>query len=287
MKNMWVILIILGIVLQGCSKWSVVNQSKVDFKVTVAGFGDEDNGITAGYAGECHYTTDGGRTWQNGANNSYCRFGLEIINNSAAYHCGNAGHVRFSADGGKTWQPAADFGEMVPKQCRYLSFSDSKTGWIASARLLAVTTDQGASWKELALPEGIGGIKAIDTWSENHGCILDNKYDIYFTEDGGKTWERQNMQIHTEGIDKTIGRAPNTAMRFTDRNRGSIIALATPQEETKLIEISTTDGGKTWTEEKLPIGAFESSVLFFSRNASILTVYDVVNGITVIKKAGT
>ncbi|MBN1797350.1 MAG: hypothetical protein JW822_02155 [Spirochaetales bacterium] len=287
MKDMFITLMVLCVALQGCSKWSVVNQSEVDFKVTTAGFADENTGITVGYAGECHFTTDGGQNWPRGENESYCRFGLEIINNSAAFSCGNAGHVRFSADGGKTWQSVTDFGEMEPKQCRYLSFSDSKSGWIASAQVLAATTDQGSSWNELELPEGIGGIKAIDTWSADSGCILDNNYNLYFTEDGGRTWQQQKIQIHTEGIDKKVGRAPNTAMRFTDRNKGVIITMAIDNDETKLIEMSTTDGGKTWTEEKLPLETFESSVLFLTRNAKVLTVYDVVNGITVLKKAGT
>jgi photosystem II stability/assembly factor-like uncharacterized protein len=287
MKNMLITLIVMGIALQGCSKWSVVRQSEVDFNVTIAGFSDEDKGITAGYAGECHYTTDAGKEWPKADNNSYCRFGLEIINNSAAYTCGNAGHVRFSDDGGKTWELVTNFGEMQPNQCRYLSFSDGKTGWIASVRLLAATTDQGSSWNELVLPEGRGGIKAIDTWAANQGCILDNKYDLYFTDDGGNTWERRTIQTGREGIDKKITPAPNTVMRFTDRNQGVIIVQAAVQDKTKLIEMRTTDGGKTWSEEEIPIEAFESSVLFLTRDARFLTVYDTVNGITVLKKAGT
>jgi len=124
MINIFIAVIIISIFLSACSKWNVVCQSEIDFNVSAAGFNDENLVITVGYAGEVHYTTDGGKDWKSAENMSYCRFGLEIIDSKIAYHCGNAGHVGFSSNGGKTWQRTTDFGDMQPRQCRYLSLVD-------------------------------------------------------------------------------------------------------------------------------------------------------------------
>jgi hypothetical protein len=51
--------------------------------------------------------------------------------------------------------------------------------------------------------------------------------------------------------------------------------------------MNTHDGGKTWTEEELPIEIFETSVLYLTRKTDMLTVYDDINGITVMKRAGS
>jgi photosystem II stability/assembly factor-like uncharacterized protein len=286
MRNMLIVIILISAFLAACSKWNVVHQGEVDFKVTTAGFSDEKTGITVGYAGECHFTTDGGKDWDNADNKSWCRFGLEMVDNNVAIHCGNAGHVGFSKDGGKTWQLSTNFGDMEPQQCRYLSFPDQKTGWIASPNRLAFTIDEGAAWNELALPRGVGAIEAISLWAANNGCILDNKLDLYFTSDGGKSWENQKVQTDIEGIDRKIRRAPNTAMRFFDRNKGIIVFQVIAGEEIKLIALNTSDGGKSWVPEDIPAKLFGESVLFLSRDAKILTVYNEGNGIMVIKNNG-
>lgn len=286
MRRIFTIAIIVSIILSACSKWNVVRQNEIDFNVNATGFNDENHGITVGYAGEVHYTADGGKDWNSGDNKSYCRFGLEIIDSNIAYHCGNAGHVGFSKDGGKTWRRTTSFGEMQPRQCRYMSFADRKTGWIAAPERLASTSDEGYTWNEIALPKEAGSIKAISVWSAHEGCILDNNYTLYFTSDGGETWQNQTMHIESEGINKKIPLVPNTAMRFFDKDTGTIIAIATTAEATKLLEISTADGGKTWTEEEIPVSVFEESTIFLSRDGNTLTLFDTAEGIRVLKRAG-
>ena len=94
----------------------------------VAGFHDDGFGITVGYSGDVRYTTDGGQLWTSAENKSWCRYGLDIVDEKTAWHCGNGGHVRASTDGGQTWQTVADFGPNQPDHCRFLSFLDAKTG---------------------------------------------------------------------------------------------------------------------------------------------------------------
>src|SRR5512143_1438269 len=121
--------------------WQVAQKLTYTHAVYYAGFMNESFGMTVGYGGEVHYTNDGGASWPQAANSSKCRFGLEIVDDQVAWHCGNGGHVRKSTDGGKTWQAVADFGPSEPNQCRFLSFLDDTTGWAATPSQLAATND--------------------------------------------------------------------------------------------------------------------------------------------------
>ena len=62
------------------SSWTVVLDTKISHKTNIAGFLNENYGITVGYNGEIHYTNDGGKTWPNSKNSSMCRFCLDIVN---------------------------------------------------------------------------------------------------------------------------------------------------------------------------------------------------------------
>jgi photosystem II stability/assembly factor-like uncharacterized protein len=276
--------IFLCIFLSACSKWSVSAQAPVEQKVTLAGFQDPLHGITVGYAGQVYYSEDGGKDWNQAVNHSMCRFGLEIIDADTAIHCGNGGDVGVTTDGGKTWQAAAKFGGMEPYQCRYLSFADSKNGWIASAGKLASTNDLGGTWNEITLPQGIGGIKAIDLRSAMDGCILDSNYILYFTNDGGKTWHNEKILVEGVNLNKKVARAPSDAMRFTDKNHGIIITMATSGEDTRLIELNTSDGGKTWQSSEIPTAVYENSTLYLSKDTATLTIYDFADGIKVLTR---
>jgi photosystem II stability/assembly factor-like uncharacterized protein len=288
MRNVLLAIALTALFLTGCAeaKWNVVHQIKGNFVAHLAGFRDENTGLTVGPGGQCFFTANGGVAWDHADNRSFCRFGLEIVNDQAAVHCGNAGQVGFSSDGGKSWKLVADFGDVEPNQCRYLSFPDEKTGWIASPQRLAVTVDKGSAWRELTLPPGAGSVMAISLWAADHGCLLDNNFDLYFTGDGGKTWQRQKVQVATQGIARNISLAPNTAMRFRDENNGVIICQVVAGKESKLVSLGTSDGGKTWTEEPIPVKTAEESALFLSRDTKFLTVFNKTDGIIVIKTTG-
>src|SRR5512146_3271532 len=141
--------------------WQVIRQAQYEQSIYQAGFLDDSFGITVGYSGGVYYTTDGAQTWSQANNTSYCRFGLDIVDQQTAWNCGNGGHVRLSTDGGKNWQAVADFGGSEPDHCRYLSFLDARTGWAAAPELLGTTTDAGTTWNTLALPKDIKDMAAI------------------------------------------------------------------------------------------------------------------------------
>ena len=107
--------------------WEIVRQLEVEHRTTVVGFHDESFGITVGYAGAVYYTVDGGETWTKANNTSACRFGLDIVVKSVAWHIGNGGQLRVSTDGGKNWEAVTDLSDK--RVSSSTSFIDTKTGY--------------------------------------------------------------------------------------------------------------------------------------------------------------
>jgi photosystem II stability/assembly factor-like uncharacterized protein len=247
--------------------WQVVQSLMYDFPINLAGFIDPDHGITVGYDGEVHYTTDGGQTWPRADNKSLCRFGLEIVDATTAWHCGNGGDIRISTDGGKSWQDASSFGDNEPNQCRYMSFLDAATGWAASPNKLGTTSDGGRTWTELSLPDGIQKITAIDLRSPSTGYLLDSAGNLFTTQDGGKTWSAGSLGLGS-GESLYLDTAPPSAMRFVSTQQAVVVYTT---KDLQLWSAWTSDGGKTWQREQLEkLGALLA--IFLSRDGKILTI---------------
>jgi len=45
------------------STWKELSRSTIEHRANYAGFLSDTYGLTIGYAGEIHYTSDGGKTW--------------------------------------------------------------------------------------------------------------------------------------------------------------------------------------------------------------------------------
>lgn len=275
MRRIGLLILILAVIIFGTvalaaekngGPWKLIVESRINHKSTIAGFGDEKNGITAGYSGECHYTMDAGESWPSGTNFSACRFGLEIVDAHIAWTCGNHGHVRMSIDGGHSWTPVSDYGKSEPVQCRYLSFIDKNVGWIASPfGMMAMTTDGGSTWNEMKLPPGMDDIAAISLRTKDEGYILDMGCIVYKTTDAGKTWVAMDSGFRDDSMMMNLT-APQEVMRFIDEEHGIIIACL---NDGKVYDAVTIDGGKTWTRERIPVSM---GVLFLARDGRTLTV---------------
>ncbi|MBN1799310.1 MAG: hypothetical protein JW822_12085 [Spirochaetales bacterium] len=266
------------------SKWDLVLEGEIKHGAAMLGFINKDSGIAIGEFGKIYFTNDGGQTWEKATNKSFDLFGIEIVDENIAFNSGSRGHVGVTEDGGKTWTRLTDYGESFEFQyhCRYLSFLSRDTGWIASTEKLASTFNGGQSWNEIALPEGIKRIKAIDMWSKTEGCILDNDYTLFFTNDSGKTWQKQNIEI--ENPNKKISMSQDTAMRFSNKDNGKIIAQISTPEGSEVIELITNDGGKTWMQEKLPVTPVDISNIYLTRNGKTLTAFNFADGILVFER---
>ena len=264
------------------SSWQVIRQTDVQHSTTIAGFLDKNYGITAGVRGEVHTTRDGGDTWPDATNESLCRFGLEILDEQVAWHCGNGGHVRITTDGGITWHEVADFGPNEPRHCRLLSFVDADIGWAATPFQLGATVDSGTSWTEINLPEGIENIAAIALRTISDGYLLDLKGNVFITQDGGDTWTNRSLGLKA-GKELMDFNAPMAAMRWYDADHGLVVVSLVGEGESEVLAFHTADGGQTWEQESVPA---KFGVLYLTRDGRVLTITHLGNKITVLRYEG-
>jgi photosystem II stability/assembly factor-like uncharacterized protein len=264
------------------SSWKVVQQVAYSHPVNLAGFFNDSFGITVGFAGETHYTSDGGQTWPKAQNKSMCRFGLDIVDENVAWACGNGSGVGLTTDGGKTWQGVEDFGGLEPNHCRFMSALDAKISWAAAPKKLGATNDGGATWNTLVLPEGIQGIAAIALRTATDGYVLDTTGALFVTTDGGKTWSTYSLGL-ASGENLSVSSAPSAAMRFTDSNNGLVVFALKTDNVTGVFSARTTDGGQTWQREQLPID-YTLPTLYLAHDGVTLTAKHYIrNELTVLR----
>jgi photosystem II stability/assembly factor-like uncharacterized protein len=262
--------------------WKTVTQFEVKHAFNFVGFFNNSFGITVGYAGECHYTNDGGKTWPRAENSSLCRLGLEILDENYAWHSGNAGQVGISNDGGKTWRRVSSFGGSEPEHCRYISFINHQTGWIASDKVLGVTNDGGESWNAIRLPEKLSQISTIAGLSNKSVYLLDTTKSggvLFYTNDSGQNWTSIPLKLKEQCYPVTATQFA-AAMRFVDKEHGTIIVN---YKGYQLWELNTTDGGKTWCRNLIP-GPKPTGSLFLAPDGKTLTITGVDQKITVLSK---
>jgi len=257
----------LSLASEDTGEWVIIHDIEIEHSTFAAGFMDENFGITVGYAGEIHYTTDGGETWPEAVNTSLCRFGLDIIDEHIAWHVGNGGNVRLSTDGGQTWQAVEDVKDHGIS--RYVSFLDEQTGWVSNGEALWLTDDGGQSWQDIVIPEEVKVISAVNLVTPEQGAFLDIAGNLYLTEDGGVTWVAQPLPLDK---DRRFTVMILPAMRFQDGDHGLIVGR-TKSDET--IALRTEDGGENWSEEAIPIDEIGSTGMFYlSHDGLTLTFTD-------------
>ncbi len=245
--------------------WELVHELTVTQPTTIAGFLDEDFGITTGLDGATYFTTDGGVTWTRGENNSMCRYGLAVVDAETAWTVGNGGDVRLSRDGGQTWAAVTDV--PVPMSY-YASFLDDTTGWVADLNTVWFTDDGGQTWEALAVVGEdellfVGGIALADP---EQGYVLDLTGKLHVTADGGANWNVLPLPLND---DLRLDAMAYAALRFTPDGQGTIV---TRERGGHVVVMATPDGGETWTTEVLDIEAGSNNAFFLSPDGRLLTI---------------
>ncbi len=243
-----------------------INPAYMLYLVTVAGFQTDLFGITVGPDDDVRYTMDGGQSWTRSTNALHCRHGLEIVDKSVAWNCGNGG-TRVSTDGGQTWKTVS------PSSCPYMSFLDAQTGWTASPYIIQATHDGGSTWNNVTLPVDIKEIAAIALQSADSGYVLDVDGNLFITGDEGKSWSVHSLGLKFGGRLTMTTNGPRAAMRFFDPQHG--MAIFDLVDRTVWFAI-TSDGGNSWQSAEIPELREQSYYyeLFLSHDGSLLTATD-------------
>jgi photosystem II stability/assembly factor-like uncharacterized protein len=197
------LLIISAGIVQGQQGWVTV-QGGGGQDLNAVYFADSKRGWVAGDGGFVSRTIDGGLTWtrqsvatKDAINDIYFR------NKDNGYLL--AGNSIFQTDdGGEAWHElrryfASDFGGALP-ELYSVRFSGKKRGWV------------------------VGSIS-------NNDVVVDSL--VIFTNDGGKSWQRQRMPTKQELIH----------VDFADEKRGWIVGVGGTI-------LHTEDGGETWAEQQ-------------------------------------
>jgi len=256
--------------------WTKFGTTPIDFRVNYAGFLDSQFGITVGYAGEVHRSTDGGTSWPRAQNNTLCRFGLEIVDRNVAYHCGNGSQVARTSDGGKTWSLVANFAGGEPVHARYLSFFHPDSGWIAAPGLLGSTVDGGKTWSEIPLPEGMGAILSLSCLDARRGAVFDNAGVLWRTGDGGQTWT--SSPVVAEEFLSDVTATPTATLRWIDAQHLTLVFFLYAEKSGWTVR-STADGGTTWNDQLIDEDLVNASP-WLDRTARFLTLTTTNSSLT-------
>ena len=262
-------------------QWEVLIPKAIDgVKVRMAAFHNEKFGVWggAGDEGAQHYTLDGGQTWTK-AETGGCMFSVEIVDPNIIWQSCLSG-TSLTTDGAKNWKV---IDKNVGGLSSILAFADVKTGWVGSGNKFKVTTDGGANWSDLTLPEGVEAVAAISLRTPTDGYLISKKGVLYITADCGKTWKSCSLGLENPVIpgfeqENAWIQTPFAAVRFTDENKGLVVLGLKGNEN--MIAMRTVDGGKTWRNENVPAKLGKP---FISRDGKFLTVSKWQVGLTLLK----
>lgn len=239
---------------------------------SLCGFLNDSIGLTAGYEGAVSFTEDGGKTWTKSTVVSYCRYGLDIYDESFIVTSGNGGVNMVSADKGKSW---TDLGEFPLKSGnffnKFLSVIDTNNIYIGSMVSLGVSTDGGTTWKVLDLPEGCTSLAGMYFITPEVGYLLGSDGILYKTKDSCASWTTQTIDLAGESI--AYATMPAVAMNFQDEEHGMIVY----KTKTGIYCLKTEDGGVTWVSIIMPKSTCFTPYL--SRDGQYLTLSSQSNDV--------
>lgn len=240
-------------------------------------------GYDKGDPQKLHYSTDGGRSWQEKTipTNGFILSALSFPDMQNGWAVGNGGFILRTNDGGESWSilnrvPGSELNEVefVNKNVGYVS---GRTEW--GCEILR-TIDGGKSWQSSYKAPRSGYVFQIATFEETVALAAINDTYLIRTEDSGHIWQVVNppmggassVAFTSDGIGWVVGRKGSfsrstdhgktwqvpanlpqsfleynwTSINFTNNGKGMAVG------ENGVIGI-TYDGGETWTEVKTDV----------------------------------
>jgi hypothetical protein len=202
--------------------------------------------------GVASVSNDGGSTWSQGAlaAGEPDLFGVDCPSATECVAVGRGASVK-STDGGATWKSVS----LTSQNTTLLSVSCPNTTLCVSVGVspstggpyggdLLVSNNGGTSWSSASLPASAGALGSVDCPSATF-CVAVGA-SIVVSTDGAKKWDLEGVQggsgvlrsVSCESVTSCIALGPNPAVA-QDLQSGAF-------------EVTTNDGGHTWTSNSTP-----------------------------------
>ncbi|MFO7447890.1 MAG: YCF48-related protein, partial [Ignavibacteriaceae bacterium] len=99
-----------------------------------------------------------------------------------------------TTDGGENWS-LEYIGNIY--SANRIHFVDQSHGWLIGSKdyygIMAKTNDGGKNWEEFSIPNELFTSNLLDIFFADslHGYVVNSSGRIYYTENGGESWQRQ------------------------------------------------------------------------------------------------
>ena len=212
-------------------------------------FVNENEGWAVGDLGRIFHTVDGAKTWEiQSAGTKRPFVSVSCIDSNHAWIAGQAGQIAATTDGGKTWTMQKSG---TKRQLLSIKFIDGQNGVaVGDFGTIRRTEDGGATWAKVAVPEDtklpedmIGIVEPGDivlysvSYGDRDHLGIAGEFGVILTsEDGGRTFQSRDS-----GVESTL-----FGIFLGEQGKAWTIGL-------EAVMLASTDGGITWTQQKVPM----------------------------------
>jgi len=163
-------------------------------------FTDVNTGWTVGHGSFSLGTTDAGANWdlQSTPTSGYVWFGLDALDASNVWRCGQSGRLESSADGGATWVAATTGTTESINAVSFLTSGSAGEGWaVGDYGMILASVDGGGSFAPQTVPAGVSLLFAVAfTDTETGWAVGDNGVILHTTNGGSSSIDNDN-----DGVD--------------------------------------------------------------------------------------
>lgn len=185
------------------------------------------------------------------------------VNERVVWVSGTRGSYVRTTDGGATWH-AAQVPGAEALQFRDVHALDENTAWLlsignADTSRIYHTTDAGKTWAlQFTNPEPKAFYDCLDFWDARRGLAISDAVDgrmvLLSTSDGGAHWTRISPAALPAARPAEGAFAASGTCLITRPGGHAWIALGTPKARL----LHTTDFGRSWTADTIPLSAISS-----------------------------
>jgi photosystem II stability/assembly factor-like uncharacterized protein len=206
----------------GDGAWTWQNPSPQGNDLNHLAFADTETGWAVGRRGLIMRTGDGGASWAIQHSDAVDDLiGITVLNHNTALVAGTRGTILSTVDGGAVWTRRSTG---VTQDLLRIQFADETTAYaIGLAGRVVRSSDAGVSWETLEPLEGLPTLVRLHFFDASRGYVLGRTAQssfLFFTGDGGSTWERYAAPALLEDI-----RFVNTTRALAVGDHGLVVLI--------------------------------------------------------------